>query len=270
MEKVTQEQKDLSIIYSYFCKLVREHTYLNFEHDEQGNTNNISDALYHFLIDYYGFNSFPRILTDKEYEDIEEKEVYHGFKDFEFGANLLTHFNYHYGHGYINGLYFADSEDIAFRYTRIEDTNRKDIDRVLAVKIVSPNCMTVKNLQEIVISPPSMLPDNTPKKIQYKVQELYKFLYELENRGIDSGAFRDYMLRLANFSVYLGIDYLYEEEYHHNIVHNRGIITTTEEEFDKFCSNSKHYTDGVFDFYNTSMAENYMSLHNYKKQNPEK
>lgn len=269
--QTNNEVRDLDIIFAYFNKSCKDALISPFDTDEYGNRKIILDSLYHFLVDYRGFNKFPKIVTDIKYEELDEPEIYHGFKAFDHGASLLTDFNYHYGYGYINGIFFTDKENISLRYTRQKGEIPMDMDRILRVKLLSDNHMDFDELEQIKLSPPNDLPENTSPQIKQKIIELYDFFRELESRGINSDDFREYMLKMSTFAVYLGLDYLTEKNYGHSIVYNRGIIAASEDEFYRFCENSEHYTNGVFDFYNHNPeTDSYVSLAKYKKNNPER
>ena len=140
---------DLDAIFSYFvevskCDPEREKAIDKNDYFSSGYS--LSRTMFGYFVDYYGKNGFPTILKSQDYESVELPEVYHGFMEFDHGANLLTDWKYHYGTGYSHGLYFTPDRERAIDYTmKIEDgVEVCDEKKVLKTKINSDNYLDYK------------------------------------------------------------------------------------------------------------------------------
>lgn len=249
---------DLDIIYDYY-KHVKQIIFDNSlnKQDENGNLNNIYNIMFGYIIDFYQKNGFPQILSDDVYDKIESQEVYRGFKDNEHIGNMLCHYNYHYGNGIIQGMYFTSFKEEALAYTRTGSNISADENKVLKAKILSDNYLNYTDL--------FILKSNSVDKIYKSCNPLFiqkkKDLIEFcesrkEEHGDDINEFYSIMSRPGVFAVYLGLDYLYRETAKHFIVLNRNIVAIKESEFKKMCEMTTHYKDGSFDFYNLSHENN--------------
>lgn len=222
--------------------------------DKYGKRVSVDGEMYKVLVGYYGFDKLPEKIDDKKYDELNIKEIYHGFTDFEHGAQLLSHFNYNLGiGGYTPGLFFTDYKDVATWYTNHEQENLdENSERVLSCKVKqSSNTMKFNELQDLMVSPISDLPPNTKQEHKDKIIALHNFAKVLENEGKSSVGFLKTMKKLSNFAVYLGIDYVTEEKYNHTIIFNRGAMVIRQRENDKFLDNSVHFKNGFYDFHDS-------------------
>lgn len=139
---------DLSAIYSYY-KFFKSRPYDAIRHD--GLQNNFSDdgVLYRFVVDYCDYNKFPVVVPTRVFNQNDMIELYHGFKEYDFGANFLTDWNYHYGNGYTDGFYLTDSEDVAKSYTGgFPNTQSKGL--ILKTKLLSDKIARISEIHGFV------------------------------------------------------------------------------------------------------------------------
>jgi len=244
--------KELEELYEIYKKIVANLLKNPRFTDEYGKRVTVDSEMYKILVGYYHFDKFPQIIEDDVYNKLNQKEIYHGFTDYEHGAELLSHFNYNFGvGGYTPGLFFTDFKDVATWYTNHEvEGLDENGERVLNVKI-APNSkgMNFKNLQDLIISPVDDLPKNLDSNYKEKIQCLEIFKNSLKEKGENPNGFLKTMKRTSNFAVYLGLDYLFEETYNHTIIFNRNAMCVSEDLFNKFCDNSTHFKTGFFDFF---------------------
>ena len=246
--------KDLDIIYQYYKSLYDQNLPLkgfNVDKDADGNRIILPEKLFGYIVDYYGFNGFPEIVSDEEFNAINCKKLYRGYKDFDHGANSLLHYKYHYGTGCLMGIgmYFSDCDAIAAQYTKSSAHEEKDWKRVLKVKLDSNNFLSFGELNKLKLMNSGDLPRGTKHKYIEKIKELEEFKKEHEGDGELIDSFMRNMRINSIFAVYLGVDYIYHPTIGYRVVYNRGIIKTTQAEKDKFVKNSEHYRDGAYDFH---------------------
>lgn len=249
---------DLDIIYKYYKDRKKQFLLNEFpKTDEQGNLYTIQEEMFGFLIDYYHKNGFPNILKDSDYDALDKKEVYRGVKDYEHAGNMLCHFNYHYGRGIVQGMYFSRFKEEALAYTRTNSKDVVDEDKVLKAKILSGNYMGLNKLLEIRRGCISDLERYIEPKYVQKKKELFDFLKKLREAGDeDANEFYNIMKRPGVLAVYLELDYLIREGAKHVIVFNRNALAVKESDFKKICERTEHYKDGHFDFYNVTYGNN--------------
>ena len=180
---------------------------------------NLTNAMFAFIIEYKQKNGFPTILEDKEYEKLNEEEIYHGFTEYDYGAETLMHWKYHYGLGYTNGLYFTP-------------------------KLISNNRVsysTLKFYRELLDNNDL---NQAPEKERAILDEIRVFI---ENKNKNGNA-RDRLFMIdflsaishpSTLGAILGYDYIDHQGY--KIVLNRGIIAVSESEYNKFKNNSKRF-----------------------------
>lgn len=248
--------EELEIFYNYYKHL---HSYIddfNYQYNHNGEKVTISAEMFKFVVDYYGFNGMPKKVSDKHFALIPKTKLYHGYKEFEHGANALVHFDYHYGMGYTHGIFLTDKKDYAMRFTRKGPSTPADKDKVLTCKINSDNFLTLKQVKALKYLNKNNMPEDC--KYKDKLLKLCDFYDKLIERGEKKYAsvFIGCMKNPSILSVYLGADFLLEEGTGHRIVFNRERIVASESEFNRFCENSEHYKDGCFDFYDREHPQN--------------
>lgn len=127
---------DLQAMYDYYLYM-KDYWYEGDEIDVNlQNSLNDDSELFRFVVDYYGYNKFPCVIPTREFNKLTVPELYHGFKDYDYGANFLTDYTYHYGGGYNDGFYLTKSRKFAGLYTK---NNYVNDGQVLKVKLLSDN-----------------------------------------------------------------------------------------------------------------------------------
>jgi len=240
---------DLENIYAHYKSVLgRVSIGESIETDKQGNKITIDCEMFRYLVDYYKMNEFPKVVADEEFDKMPCRMLYHGYKTEEHAANMMCHFDYHYGTGYLNGMFFTLDSSIALRYTRSSYKDMADVDKILPVKISSEKFMTIADLLKIKEARKIQdLPEKTSKEQKEKLQNLYNFASGLKKR--EANDFLKIMKTLSNLAVYLGLDYVKEPRVKHYIVLNRGILTIPQSKFELLISKSEHYKTGYFDYY---------------------
>ena len=260
---------DLEQLYLLYNSIVQDILKNPRATDEMGKRVTVDGEMYKALVSYYHFNDFPTVVSDEKYQKLEGDETYHGFTDFDHGAQLLSHFNYNLGTGgYTPGLFFTSNREAAVWYTNHEANDlEEDENRVLAVKMKSDaKTMKFDKLQDLMISPSFALPPDVKQEYAEKIKDLYDFADHLKAQGKYAAGFVKTMKKLSNFAVYLGLDYVFEEDYEHTIIFNRGSMVVSEEEVRKFTAASKHYKDGAYDFHDRVNSEDNQDSDDSQKQ----
>ena len=135
----------LDFVYSYFKS---KYTEKNIQQEKDQGYNEeyytVQDPLkfvFGFAIDAMGYNGFPVVLKDEDWEKIDGVTYYHGYEEYAHGANFLNDAKYHYGDGRLfdgtltNGFYLTKNKYIAKLYTKPAGDRPSDSDRVLPVKL---------------------------------------------------------------------------------------------------------------------------------------
>lgn len=208
-----QVNSELELIYEYYKNLKQEiidDPGREFEYDEYGNSQEVSQQLYYFLQDFYGKSNNPQILEDSEYEDLQAQTLYHGFRNMRFAANYLWDITKHYGGGLFgSGFYVSDDVNEAMEYTQVGFNLSRD--RVVEMKVDFDNCKMIENydLQNIIVRIKS---GSDIKPVLYysilgaeqkkRLCDLQKFLDNLNDRDfVDTITYDE-----AIIAIYLGFD----------------------------------------------------------------
>ena len=281
---------ELELIFNYYKQKQIEENELkssddydfnnNYELDFANNLNNAGNKLYYLLSDLRGFGGFPSVISDEMFKSRDnlgdgKSFVFHGFSEFEHGANYLWDFYYHYGEGYYgSGLYFTDNFSDAFYYTKNDEGVSKD--RVLKAFINSDNfiCYTdLSRLEQCILNrcllnePGEYIPlvkdeseyvsqEQMEKHIELEekravmFENLIKYLNENFNEEERHELVNEIATNPSILAVYLGFDYMTRKNYHgdesnHFVVYNRKIIEVSESEFEKFMDNSGENYKGL-------------------------
>ena len=230
---------ELEELYEIYNTIVIEFLKNPRQYDEYGKRVSIDTDMYKAMIAYYGYDKLPIVADDEAYKASPSHEVFHGFTDKMHGRELLTAMKYNLGTGgYTPGLFFTRSEEVAGWYTNHDvDGLEENTARILPVKLGSSNGMKFSKAQDLIVSPRGDLPPDTSPEHKQKIEDLYAFCDSLASEGKSYQGFLKTMKKLSNFSVYLGLDYLEEEKYGHEIVFNRGVIAVSNSNFERFCGN---------------------------------
>ena len=111
MKEYKSEPSKLELVYDYF-NYYQEFYYdkdnMISVKDEWGNRREPKIELYAFVSSLYGYNGFPKILKDNDFEHVKKQLLYHGTDKHEFAANYLWDPVFHMGYGnYGSGMYFS-------------------------------------------------------------------------------------------------------------------------------------------------------------------
>lgn len=274
---------ELDLIFNYyndqlieFEKLKQSNNYNmenNYELDTGKNENIPCHKLYYFMCDIRNFGGFPKILDDEKFEKLIEIQpvMYHGFEEYEHGANYLWDFYYHYGDGFYGGGFYAtSSKKEAINYT-CNDV-RINNDRVLSLVVNSKNYIKYDELTRLMNCLlegdadgyiPLLRDDNFYNSIQEKqehkileekrakmfkdwVEYIYSNFKEVKRHEL----INDLSSNIGVLAVYLGFDYMTRKNNHvhhsdHNIIYNRNAVVVSESEFQKFMDNSGEKYKGL-------------------------
>lgn len=224
-------------------------------YDKYNNLFDVQSRFFSYLLGFRDFTKFPKYLTDEAFDSLKSKSFYHGFKEFEHGASLLSDWNYHYGQGWVFGTYFSDSKNEASEYAREpSQTLFGEESKVLEAKLVSSNGIENKNLFKIseLISDDNVKIDNLnlSQETLDKISKLKEFIKTHDYRDKDFDRFKKFILKTPLLAVYLGFDYIYYESVNdteHIVALNRSSFAVPEREFLKFTQNSKSYKGDSID-----------------------
>ena len=204
---------------------------------------------YSYMIGLRGFDKFPMFLSNDDYDNLEKRKIYHGFKEFEHGASFLTDWNYHYGTGGAIGTYFSDNKEEALEYARhVSDMTDGAPDKILESKIISSNGIEHLNLLHIsdyIKNSRDMNLDElrVSSSVKNKILKFIEFKNQFNQNDKD---FQNFMkvFQVPMLGVYLGYDYIYYDsitDNKHFVILNRSAIAVSEKNFYWFTDKSKSY-----------------------------
>lgn len=244
-----------------------------------------SDKTFGYLIDLFEFNGYPKIAPENAFEKIQEKTLYRGVQNKDFIANILCDFNYHYGTGFLNGIYSSENLQTAqyYAFTRNQVTHQKIYDPSLVLKFKFVNAFTcsdefvaeiftelvndeeiyswlyhkkayefnnefekIKNNKYIT----DMLNSNEPNihEIGKRISKIKKSLLSLKSAQKISNIMEIFDHDISKLAVLLGIDGLTDIN-NSVIVLNRSKMVVPHSELVRFVENSKKYNfDGTINF----------------------
>lgn len=259
-------KQDLEIMYQYYLKLTSDPNIdkqkfwvpiQDMKKDDLGNIVNIENEFYRYVIDYYGFNGFPVVISDEKYKEFDSPELFHGYTKMSHPASYLSHFKYHYGQGYISGFYSTNSFQNAKKYTVEDEVSLvpRSKQRVMKLKINPENVIGLGELRQL-----SKLIDRTLDcsdsevfkryhEYVYKIKLLRNFAYEkvqtercLENAKGFLELFKNY----STLAVCLGIDtiiYKANNRLTYFIENDRSRVVVSESEAKRFMIKGKEMKD---------------------------
>jgi len=238
--------QELQELYEIYNDVVLKHLRNPRQYDEYGKRVSVDSDMYKAIIKYYGYDKKPEIVSDEDYISMDKKEVYHGFTHFSHGLELLFSVDkYNLGTGgYTPGLFFTSDKSVGVWYTNhgVEGLD-EDEARVLNVKINSENFMEFDELQDLIVSPILDLPPNTKQEHREKIKKLYEFCKKMKDDGKSVDGFLKTMKKLSNFGVYLGLDWIEEQDYEHTIVFNRNCLSVSESTAKRFMGEGEKLKD---------------------------
>ena len=259
----------LELIYKTFLQIQNENPE-NYENlkldnrkrlyfDDRGNTFDPKSRFFSYLIALRDFGGFPTVLPDGKYYRVNSKQIYHGFREYEHGAQLLTDFNYHVGIFGAQGTFFTECKDEAVTYTwkycEDKDQTVADKGKILRAKIVSDNSCTREDIMWIRQVLEDMEFDKIEnEKDRQKMFELYEFCFKQKSKIVFDEDY-DRMNRICFYNALLGHDYTLavflgydnmicyddQRDYNHYVLFNRAKMIVPASDVKKFCDNSKNY-----------------------------
>lgn len=216
-----------------------------------------ADIIYKYIVDLYGYNGFPQIVTDTYYKRLQKPEIFRSADTFDHLANTLVDFDMHYGWGFAaNGLYFDSNKLRAAEYhanlpkadwANNEEKKNEVLSRVLKVKLNSYKIINIQYIKsELKKSINGKLTTN--EIFREKMETLTSFLSTITyDKIFDEKLFIHMLLNdPAKLCVILGIDALnVKNEFHpiSTVVLNRAKLTVSKSEFNRICENSNFYKD---------------------------
>ena len=196
------------------------------------------------IVDLFGFNGMPKILSDEKYKKNTYPEVYRGVIDFDHTAELLCSKTYNHGTGYINGIFASEFKDAAEFYTvPIEKNEENDPNKVLSLKVDSDNGIYASDLHMIANNLSRGVLGFVDDDIKQKVGLLFYFGNSIADNKLRNRFFMTLENDISKLAVILGYDYIRDTKdfLNYTIILNRAKISVSQSEFNKFCSNSKNY-----------------------------
>ena len=200
-------------------------------------------ALFSFIVDEYGFNKNPQIIPSIKYFVCEGNRVYHGFKEFDHGAEFLVDQNYHKGVGYTCGMYFTNDEYEADNYTaKFINSDDYEIDafKTIECKIGSHNSVSYDNLcklRDAILS--NQLSSIENEKDLNKINDILSKIKALGDDENVVGFLKCILKNPSTLAVLMNYDYIIDGL--HLIMLNRNIMIVSDVEFNRFCTRSRFH-----------------------------
>ena len=144
--------KDLEIMFDHAKHLKRSMSYEIGYTDDYGNRKSSYDhRFFSYVMSYFERDKFPKVVDDKTYKNINVPELYHGFSEYEYGANMLADWQVHYGIGYqSHGFHMTSDKKYAFRYTKNDNIfESKSYGRIMRCKPMFEKTIGYRDLTEM-------------------------------------------------------------------------------------------------------------------------
>ena len=226
---------DLDNIYSYFDGLMEKFIANRDTYDNSGNKR---DIFCFYLIDYFGKNNPPKIVSSDDFSKIPSEVLYHGFVKYDHAANFIWDHTYHYGEGIRGcGFYTTTDYDEALDYTF-------SCKSPLPFKIKSDSVVKLEELDFIKLALLSNTESEAIKNVLGEEKfKKYNALIDFVNQKIDGKYFLGYFTsNTSSLAAYLGFDAIIEEykskPCKHVIVLNRGALVVRDKDFESFMQNA--------------------------------
>lgn len=214
---------------------------------EYKSANDLSKAMFSFMIEESGFNKLPTVLGCNEFKNENGMTFYHGFKKPMYAYDFLNNELYHYGNGltednkYINGFYLTKNKRLASIYAS-KDLDKENPQNVLSIKLENVDSIRISEIRELLANSSC---EN--EKYNSLFNELVEELNSLKQQTNNSRDFKMFSKSLlSNYStiaVILGAGILIEDEKTYNkdnneqvIVLNRGAVAVDKLEVDNILS----------------------------------
>lgn len=249
--------EDLQLCYDYFVKMMSGEVcggVTDGFNDRFFDANfSFVDTFYSFLINLREFNNFPIVVSDDLYENINGQQLYHGYKDFDHGCEMMSEKIYNLGTGNTTpGMFFSSSRDEAEFYTAGQNVSAYDFtppdkERVLKLKVfghrVPDQTKFFLRLYQVKCTEKYIDCLENPED-RIKIQILHDFTKTLPSDHSE----KFYNLFRQNIGIctaYLGYDYIFEGGMVYILTNRKSIIIPISEA-KRFFDNSKKY-NGKFD-----------------------
>ena len=248
--------EELELCYEYFVKMLLGDVnggIANGFNDRFFDANNsFVDTFYGYFVNLRGFDKFPTIVSDELYDKIEGQELYHGYKDFDHGCEMIFDRIYNLGTGNTTpGMFFSASRDEAEFYTAGQNVSAYDFtppdkNRVLKVKTIGKNVppqskfflrlFQVSGADKYIESI-----DNVQDRMKLRILHDFSKTLPIEHREKFYNLFRQ---NIGICMCYLGYDYIFEGGMVY-ILANRGSLIVPESEARRFCNSSRKYKRAI-------------------------
>ena len=264
MEKKFTNKEKLNLLFDYYKKLQENYKKeskleLKFFKDENFKKSYVVGLQFaKYLINLYDYNSFPKVISDENFETLNSTIFYRGVADINHHANMLCDYDYHCGSGARGcGIYISEKQSIAQDYTKGNNEN------ILTLKFTGTalpgnehdklrkyfDISILEINKKIKFYKPQSIKSEDKEKLDYLI-EYYKALPSSEEQSI----LRNIVSYEPPFlPIYLGYDANGMEwgegkDTEVLMILNRSKIIISQSEFDRITSASKNYKGGVINF----------------------
>ncbi len=241
MERKFTDKEKLTMLFDYYKS--------NKNSKERDGFKN-KNRVFNYFIDLCGFNGFPKVLSNSDFEKLECPTFYRGVENVEHNANTLADFDYHYGYGMDgNGIYSSGFLDEVRFYAKCNPQN------VMTFKF-DGNFVEGRDLIKYIIYLLNAEQDDLEvlrPQDKRRMSTLKKFYNSIKNSN-EKDEFKEFFIKNPSFlPVYLG----YDAQYIHAsfIIFNRSSMVVSQSEHDRICNLSKNYKGGVIDFESKTQEE---------------
>ncbi len=264
--KLTNHQY-LELLSDYFIYLYNKNSELDLDTALQRRVWKNRREAFPYVVDLFGFNEFPKVVSDEDFKKLNTPKLYRGSKDVEHIANMLCDFEYHHGTGINDGLYVSNDSENALIYTSNE-LKAINSDRMIMLKLdpsakicklsdiiavsrhllgyiigVGKNVLKKENVMPLVME--KFASYNNLQELMEKAEALFDFVSNIKSnqeREIFIYSLKDEHSKL---SIYFGFDAM-QVTSKNFAVFNRGKFVVPQSEFNRFVENSKFYNkDGT-------------------------
>jgi len=230
----------LQYAYNYFLEIEKKdptRENLISKDDFFSSGKNVNRTMFGFTVEYFEKNKMPQKVSADEYKLIDREEVYHGFVDFKYGAELLSHWKYHYGTGYTNGIFFTPDVVLAGHYASMRKNGDyvPSYDQVLKAKLVSDKKVSFSTLayyRDLIHRGQASL---APDEVRETLMEIQEFSERAQNKK-SAERFVNAINQPSTIGVILGYDIIEHQGY--KILLNREVLVTSDIMYNIFMTNS--------------------------------
>ncbi len=250
----------LKKIYEFYKKIAKEYK-ISFELTDFHNSysaitlqgsehDKIRSCFYKCIVDAFGFNKLPQIVSAKDYKSLNKIELYHGYRFYNHGVIYLKDKDV-FDYGWIpSGFYVSANKLFSYYNTAKSGDEFKDsAKRILALKLNTDKICHFSYIKEIRDKIHAGNFDNFPEKDREKIWELINFVLTIEDEKERINFVECIMENYSNLAIILGYDAMYggfagydeDDELHPEEIEvfNRGIVTVKQSKYDWFCQKAE-------------------------------